>query len=110
MLVGTPRSETGKIIENLARVRMKNMWPVLVYENSGRIDRVVCVAANVRATIAEQYRFVRACRKPFCDDTACKSCPDDEVIERVAHAAFTLKTRRLLSASAICCSRRATIQ
>src|SRR5581483_143837 len=110
MLVGAPGSEAGEIIKNLARIRMKNMRAVLMYKNTCRIEVIVSVAADVRAAIAKQYSFVRACCKPFCDDTACKSCANDEVIERVAHAASMLKARRLQSASAIRCSRRATIE
>lgn len=40
MLIRSPLGEAGKIIKDLTRVRVENMWPVLVNQNTGFVIMV----------------------------------------------------------------------
>jgi hypothetical protein len=51
VFVGPPLGEARKILENWARIRVKNVGAVFVYENAVVVVVIVCVPTDVVAGI-----------------------------------------------------------
>ena len=80
MLVRTPLGEPGKIGENLVRVGVEDMRPILVDEDSGIVEAVIGVAADVRAPVDQQDVGVVLARQPLGENRAGEARADDQII------------------------------
>ena len=50
------------------------MRSVFMNQNTVVIEEIVCVAADVRTLVANQYLFIRTVRQPLCQHAAGKTC------------------------------------
>ena len=82
VLIGTPLGEPRKVHEDIARVGMKDMGPVLMYEDAVVIVVVVGVAANMRTHITDEDLLVRTCQ-PLGQHTSCKTCSNYQKIKLI---------------------------
>ena len=70
MLVLPPFGETGEVVEDLSRVRVKNMRTVFMNQNARVIVMIVSVAADVGPSIDQQDLFAGAGGETLRQDAA----------------------------------------
>src|ERR1051326_5645448 len=58
MLILPPLGKCRKILEELLRISMKNMWAVAVYENPRLVIVIVRISTDMIAAIDEQYALI----------------------------------------------------
>lgn len=58
VFVGSPLGELRKVLKNLARIGVKNVGAVFVYEDAVVVVMVVCVAADVVAGIISMIKTI----------------------------------------------------
>ena len=81
MLVRAPLGELRQVVEDVARVGVEDVRPVLVHEDAGLVVVIVGVAADVRAAVADQHLLARVGGQPLGDRRAGEAGADDQVIE-----------------------------
>ena len=81
MLVGTPVGEAREIGEDLARVGVEDVRPVLVDEHAVLVVVVVGVAADVRPLVDEQDGLVQLRGQPLRQDAAGETGANDQIVE-----------------------------
>src|SRR4051812_47510430 len=110
MLIRAPGGEAREVIENLFRVRVKDMRPVFVDEDPGRVVFIVSVSADVIAAVTKQNGFSQATAEPFREHASGETSADDEVIESSHYAASISRARLLASVWAMCSSSWRTME
>ena len=83
MLIRPPLGEPRQVVEDVARVGVKDVRPVLVDQDAGLVVVVVGVAADVRALVADQDVLAGMRGQPLGDRRAGKAGADDQVVEHV---------------------------
>ena len=81
VLVGAPLGEPRQVLEDLARVGVEDVRPVLVDEDAVLVVVVVGVAADVRPLVDDQDLLAGACRQPLREHAAGEAGADDEIVE-----------------------------
>ena len=80
MLVGTPIRELREMVEDLLRIGMEDVRPVLVNQQAGIVVAVVGVAADVRPAVDDEDALVALARETFRKHAAGKAGADDQPI------------------------------
>src|SRR5215831_11380689 len=62
---------------------MKDVRAILMYQNAGIVVVIVSIAADVRPLVAQQDLLIRSTRKSFCDHTAGKTGPHNQIIKHL---------------------------
>ena len=75
MLIRAPLCKTGKVFKHLARVRVKNMRSIFVYEDASFVVVVVGIAADMWALITNQDFLIRSRCQPFGEYAARETAP-----------------------------------
>ena len=84
MLVRPPLGEPRQVLEDVARVGVEDVRPVLVDEDAGVVVVVVGVAADVRALVADQHLLAGVGGEPLGEVAAGEAGADDQIIEHGA--------------------------
>ena len=81
MLIRTPGGELRQVVVDVARIRVEDVRPVLVYEQARFVVVIVGVAADVRPAIADEHLLARVGGEPLGNRCAGEPCADNQVIE-----------------------------
>src|SRR5690349_22605416 len=68
VLVGSPFGELGQVIENFGGIGVKDMWTVAMNQNTGVVQAVVGVTADVVSSVDDEYRLIELSRHSLRDD------------------------------------------
>jgi hypothetical protein len=78
---------------------VENVWAVPVDQDAVFIEKVVCIAADMRPFIHEHYTLVKPRRQAFSQDAPGKPSAYDEIVEHV-NTPLNIEYRRNLTIKA----------
>ena len=81
MLVVPPGGESGEVVEDIPRVRVEDVRPILVNEDAVLVVLVVGVSADMRALVDDENLFAGTCRQPLREHAAREPGADHEIVE-----------------------------
>src|SRR5580700_685456 len=81
MLVLTPLRESGKVLEYVARVGVKDVRAVTMNQHAGVILTIVRIAADVVSAVDQKYFAPEISRHLRSDYRSGKACAHDDVIK-----------------------------
>jgi hypothetical protein len=81
MLILAPLGESRQVLEDVARVGVKDMRPIFVDQDAVVVVLVVGVAADMRTLVDDQHLNTRPGGEPLGQDTTGEAGTNDQVIE-----------------------------
>ncbi len=80
MLVGPPCGELRQIVDDLVRIGVEDVRPILVDQDARLVEMVVGVAADMRPPVDDQHVRVVLAGQPLGDHRAGEAGADDEIV------------------------------